>query len=209
MEVPRGYRSTVRAEQAGLTHATVRSTASRLFAGQGYAATSMRQIATEAGVSLTTVCTVGTKADVFLLVLDEALNGVSDGSTLFAGARGARVSGARSLETALEQAARSIVDADVRITGLWAAFEEGSNTDADLERAYARKAEEMRDEARSMILAVAGAGLCRVPEDLVTTSDLCWAAAHPQHYALLVHHAGWSPDRFRGWLVQRFAELLG
>jgi AcrR family transcriptional regulator len=53
-----------RAIQAAQTHAEILSAARRLFASQGYAATSVKDIAGEAGVSVQTVYdSVGSKAD--------------------------------------------------------------------------------------------------------------------------------------------------
>src|SRR5690606_18626095 len=62
----RGYESPVRRERAQRTREHVIATAATLFAEHGYAATSMRRIATEAGVGLETVTQTGRKADLLL-----------------------------------------------------------------------------------------------------------------------------------------------
>ena len=74
--VKRPYRSPLRAAQAETTRTAVISAASRLFADQGYAATSIEEIADAAGVSRATVFTsVGGKGALLKTALDVAIVG--------------------------------------------------------------------------------------------------------------------------------------
>ena len=74
------YHSPRRAEQAAATRAAIIAAAGRLFAEQGYAATTMAAIAAEARVTAKSVFTVADKAQLMLLAVDEAI--VGDGEPI-------------------------------------------------------------------------------------------------------------------------------
>jgi len=75
-EVKRTYQSTLRGAQAQSTREAVIAAAGRLFSEQGYAATSIDDIAAAAGVSRATVFTsVGGKPKLLKTALDVAIVG--------------------------------------------------------------------------------------------------------------------------------------
>src|SRR4051794_31194117 len=75
----RTYRSLVRAEQARRTQRSILAAARRLFTDRGYAATTMHEIASDAGVALDTVyAAVGPKAVLFRLLLETAISGTDE-----------------------------------------------------------------------------------------------------------------------------------
>ena len=75
-EVKRSYQSALRGAHAQSTRAAVIAAAGRLFTEQGYAATSIDEIAAAAGVSRATVFTsVGGKATLLKTALDVAIVG--------------------------------------------------------------------------------------------------------------------------------------
>src|SRR3954447_9572957 len=71
----RVYNSPLRAEQAQRTRATVLDGASRCFLDKGYAATTMKDVAAAAGVSVQTVFGQGSKAALLLACVDRAVVG--------------------------------------------------------------------------------------------------------------------------------------
>jgi AcrR family transcriptional regulator len=74
--VKRPYRSPIREAHAQTTRLAVIQAAARLFAERGYVATSMDEVAREAGVSRATVFTsVGGKADLLKAAYDVAVVG--------------------------------------------------------------------------------------------------------------------------------------
>src|SRR4051794_40624557 len=77
-EGKRVYRSALRAEQARRTRAAVLDAASRCFLEKGYAATTMKDVAAEAGVSVQTVFGQGSKASLLLGCVDRAVVGDDD-----------------------------------------------------------------------------------------------------------------------------------
>src|SRR5919205_983363 len=71
----RVYNSPLRAEQAQRTRAAVLDAAGRCFLDKGYAATTMKDVAAEAGVSVQTVFGQGSKASLLLACVDRAVVG--------------------------------------------------------------------------------------------------------------------------------------
>ena len=73
---PRAYRSSVREEQARRTRLAILDAARLLFTEQGYAATTIAQIAARAGVAVDTVyAAVGTKPVLTRLLMETAISG--------------------------------------------------------------------------------------------------------------------------------------
>src|SRR3954467_7608421 len=71
----RAYNSPLRAEQAQRTRTTVLDAAARCFLAEGYAATTMKDVAAAAGVSVQTVFGQGSKAALLLACVDRAVVG--------------------------------------------------------------------------------------------------------------------------------------
>src|SRR3954465_15151142 len=71
----RVYNSPLRAEQAQRTRTAVLDAAGRCFLDKGYAATTMKDVAAEAGVSVQTVFGQGSKAALLLACVDRAVVG--------------------------------------------------------------------------------------------------------------------------------------
>ena len=73
---PRRYRSPRRAEQAAATRARIVDAARHLVVEQGYAATTVSQVAARAGVAVDTVyAAVGRKPELLRQVLETAISG--------------------------------------------------------------------------------------------------------------------------------------
>src|SRR4051794_6959463 len=74
-EGKRLYNSPLRAEQAQRTRSTVLDAATRCFLAEGYAATTLKDVAAAAGVSVQTVFGQGSKASLLLRCVDRAVVG--------------------------------------------------------------------------------------------------------------------------------------
>src|SRR5918997_4719993 len=80
----RAYRSPLRAEQARRTRGVVLDAAGRCFLDRGYAATTMKDVAAAAGVSVQTVFGQGSKAALLLGCVDRAVVGDDESTPLAA-----------------------------------------------------------------------------------------------------------------------------
>src|SRR3954471_5870417 len=81
-EGKRVYNSPLRAEMAQRTRTAVLEAAGRCFLEKGYAATTMKDVAAQAGVSVQTVFGQGSKASLLLACVDRAVVGDDEESPL-------------------------------------------------------------------------------------------------------------------------------
>jgi AcrR family transcriptional regulator len=208
--MPRAYRSALRGQRAESTRQRILQVAGEEFARAGYAATSVRQLAIAAGVSVNTLYAIGSKPEIFLKALIQVMDEDADGARLIdrPEVAGLFEAGPPTLEQALTATAEQVTAANARAASLWAAFEEAANTDTDLAAAYQQETETMRADARRGLQRLVDAGICPAPADPGRTADLIWMAGHPRNYDLLVRRSGWAQADFRQWLVTQWGSLL-
>ncbi|HST85767.1 MAG TPA: TetR/AcrR family transcriptional regulator [Kineosporiaceae bacterium] len=206
----RAYRSALRGQQADRTRRRILQVAGEKFARDGYAATSVRQLAIEAGVSVNTLYAIGGKPEIFLAALVEVMDDNPEGARLIdrADVTGVLETGLPALEQVLMVLAEVITAANARAAKLWVAFEEAANTDADLAAAYQQETAKMRADGHRQVERLVSAGLCSAPADPARTVDLMWIAGHPRNYDLLVRWAEWTPADFQQWLATYWGNLL-
>lgn len=205
----RRYQSPVRAEGALRTRQAIVDTASELFVERGYAATSLADIATAAGVARPTVfAAFGSKAGLLRQVLDQALAGddapvpvaerpwfrpVWDASTagavLDAYAEVCLVIGRRS--ALLFETVRRAADDAPEAAELWKTLQ--------INR---------RSGAKMVVEQVQNLGGLKKDLDRHTATDVLWIFNDPAHYAALVLDRGWTELTFRSWLASTMRAAL-
>ena len=206
--VVRAYRSPVRTQRAEETKTRICQAAAPLFATQGYTRTSVRQVASAAGVSLESVYAAGGKAAVFLRSFELAFSGTPHGSSLLDLDELAPAWAAPTLDEILEAMTAFILESNERSAGLWSAYVEAANTDPVLAAAYAERMRAMRADGRRVLAAIVGRGLCAPPADPDRTVDAVWVVLHPGQHVLLVTHAGWSRSDYHAWMLTAIRSLL-
>jgi AcrR family transcriptional regulator len=183
----------LRAEQAGVTTRRILDAARRRFVEDGYAATTLRAIAADAGVAVQTVYAVfGSKANI-LRALRASV--VSDPA---AGEAYAAALPSPSADQALRSFASSIrmrweVGYDVVLVDLNAATAD-AGIRAEVDAANTRRRQGIADLAQRL------AKLDRRldPTHVEAVLD---ALTLPLVYGQLVHAHGWSPDAYESWLA--------
>jgi len=182
---------TLRQEQAKATRRRIADAARRLFASQGYSATSLAAVATEAGVAPRTVyATFGSKREILSAICEtwlqdarareraEEVLGLPDPL--------ARLGAAGGWLASLYAAGFDVVQI------LEAAVDEGPDT-----RRVLRSKLAGRNHVMDAMIASASEVL-GVP--VAEAQALFRAMAAPGVYEALVVDAGWSPERFGAWL---------
>ncbi len=201
---PRPYRSTIRRGQAPQL---VIAAATRLFATKGYLATSVEDIAAEAGVARPTVFTaVGTKPVILRLVLDQAVAG-DDAAVPVAERDWWRQTveepdAARSIELL----AHTMTAIAQRIALLARALEAAASADADAKQMWDRYQRQRRTGLREFAETLTS----RHPAvrcDVDTLTDTLWML-QPAAYLRLVADAGWTVERYETWLADLLARLV-
>ncbi|HSK26731.1 MAG TPA: helix-turn-helix domain-containing protein [Jiangellales bacterium] len=198
----RPYRSPRRQEQAAQTRAMVLEAATRLFAERGWAATGMRDVAREAGVSVETVyANFATKADLLLAAIDVAVVGDADPVALDERPEFAAL-GRGSRQERTRAAARLVTDIHRRTAGVNSALREAAASDPALDRLMReREAGRLRNVAEGMAL-IAGHPVT------MEQADALWAVLDIGVYRMLTDLRGWTPQQYETWLAGAVDRLL-
>ncbi len=188
------------------TRNRVVAAARELFVAKGYTATSMADIAAEAGVALQTVYTAGTsKAELLHMVVDLEVAG-DDEQVMFA-QREAFKALARQDDPRrqVRMLADLIAEVQERSASIQAAYRQAAAVDASaagyFEAAQVRRLQTFTEAVRMLPRAQ----LQRPPDEASTT---VWAIASPEMFHLLRHVRDWNADQYRSWLRRTLAAVL-
>lgn len=194
----------LRHRHAAVTRHSILDAARRLFVEQGYADTSMRQLADEAGVAVQTIYTaVGSKPAVLMALVDEMdqqhveplvvqlMQAERPAEILALGARLLRSARAVGFDFIRVFQNAAIVDPELR--PLW-------------DQAYGRH----RDGIARMCARVADTGALRPGLDLELATATALALTSNETYEELIHRRGWSDDEYERWVATALMwSLLG
>jgi AcrR family transcriptional regulator len=199
----RTYRSPRRALQAQQTRVVVLAACRSLFAERGWAATGVRDVASEAVVSVETVyATLGGKVALLTAALDGAVAG--DDEPIPLSERPVfHALGEGDFGTRVATAAALITDIHVRTMGLQLALREGAGGEPELARLLATQEENRR--------ASTGQGMALVLRREIgdRERDLFWAQTCPEVFDALVNRSGWSTEQYAAWVASLIENLQG
>ena len=200
----RSYRTSIR---RGDAPRLVIAAATRLFATKGYLATSIDDIAAEAGVARPTVFTaVGSKSVILREVLDQAIAG-DDAAVPVADRDWWRETieepdAARSIKLL----ARTMTRIGQRLALIARAMETAAGIDPDAAEVWDRYQRQRRIGLREFAEALTTTE-ATVRCDIETMTDTLWAL-QPAAYLRLVADAGWTPERYEAWLADLLTRLF-
>jgi len=205
----RTYRSPLRDEQARQTRSSVLAAARRLFTEQGYAATTVAQIATEAGVAVDTVyAAVGAKSVIFRLLLETALSGTDEAVPAEERDYVRRMMAQTGAREKLETYAAAVRAIGERLGPLHLVLRDAAAQAPELARIRddinSRRAKNMRSLARDLIAT----GDLRPDLEVDEIADVVWSMNSAEFYYLLVRDRGWAPAKFQGWLAETWCRLF-
>jgi AcrR family transcriptional regulator len=207
----REYRSAKRAASAEQTRARIRAAAAELFAGQGYVATKMKEVAALAGVGERTLYDAfPTKAALFghtlgvATVGDEEPVAVADRPEM----RAAREEG--DPRAAIAGTVAYLTDLLERAGDLIMVSVEAADADPDMRAAAEAGARATHEVYLALTTALGDRGVLRPGLDAGTAADILYALGSPHMHQLLRRHRRWSADGYRAWLERvLIGELLG
>jgi AcrR family transcriptional regulator len=206
----RPYDSPLRRSQAAATRIAIIDAATRLFIERGYGATSIDDIAREAGVSRATVFTaVGGKGVVLKTAYDVALVGDDEPVPMpqRPWAQGVRL--ATTAEAMLDAYADLVLVVAGRIGAIAEAIRGAAATDPDVRHVFDAIEQERLVGANNIVRMAIERGGIRAGLDAERAADVVWALNDPGLYVRLVHRRGWPPEAFRDWLAATLrAQLL-
>ncbi|MFD6391791.1 TetR/AcrR family transcriptional regulator [Nocardia sp. NPDC060259] len=197
----RRYDSLRRTLQAQATSVEIAQAARRLFVTQGWAATTVREVAREAGVSVPTVYSAyGNKTGLVQAVVDAA-DLSADAPRMLAELEAAVGDPPRQL-AAMAGYDRRLFE---RAADVIALVREAARTEPDLATTYL-DARRRADDTRIQVFT--SWPDCTLREDLATSVDIYAALCTIDVFTTLTAERGWSPDRVETWWTTTLSREL-
>jgi AcrR family transcriptional regulator len=198
----RRYDSLRRTAQAQETRAEIAEAARRLFVAKGWSATTVREVAAEAGVSVPTVyAAYGDKTGL--------VRALADAADLAADVPREVQDLEAAATPAGQLAAMAAYDRRLfeRSGDVIALVREAGRTEPELAAAYlAGRAR--GDRTRGEVFAAWPAGVLRAGVDVAEAVDIYAAVCNLDVYATLTVERSWSPDRVERWWAEALAREL-
>jgi AcrR family transcriptional regulator len=205
----RSYESPRRKAQAEATRRDILDSAQRLFEEQGYPATTMAQIAENAGVALKTVyLAFETKSGLLRALWNFLLRGGDEDRPIAEQDWYRQVLDEPDLERRLRLNAHNSALGKQRISGILEVIRTAAPTDADIASLWERIQSDYRANQRAIVEPLGkqlrpGLGVERA-------TDILWTINHPNTWQLVVVDRGWTPDEYEQWTGDlACAQLLG
>ena len=205
-EDKRTYVSALRDSQARQTRRQIVAAAGRLFAEQGFAATTVDAIAAEAGVSRKTVfISVGGKVALLKLAYDYAMAG-DDRPIPMIDREGLRAIMAEpDPHQQMRMYAEFVTAMGERISALWLALRGAAEVDDEARELYTRWEKERLDGMRGgPVRDLLAKDAIRPDRTSDEVAVIFWVLIDPALYHRFVVEAGWSRERFQDWLYEAF-----
>jgi AcrR family transcriptional regulator len=199
----RRYDSLRRATQARETRAEIARAARRLFVAQGWAATTVREVAREAGVSVPTVyAAYGNKAGLTRALADAA-DLAADASRLLEELEASATAPERQLAAMAAYDRRLFERAGDIIT----LVREAARTEPELATTY-HDGRKRGDESRVLVFSSWPEGVLRRGLDVRSAVDVYAAICNIDVYTTLTTERGWSPDHVEQWWSEALTREL-
>ena len=203
------YRSRVRAEAALRTRRLIRDAAARLFVEQGAAATTMRQIAAEAGVAERTVYTAfPTKGALFKEVLDVATVGDEKPLSVAQRPEFEAFLAERDPERAAAMFAEHGTELLERSGDLLTAALESSGADQEMRQLTEAAKAAMTVNMRSVAEAWQRSGMLREGLDADAAGAILYTLAGPVVHHQLRRDQSWPAPQYTAWLRDTLLRTL-
>jgi AcrR family transcriptional regulator len=188
------------------TRRRVLAAAQRLFVEKGYKATTVADIASEAGVAMQSVYNAGkSKADLLQRVIEVVVAGDDEDVLLTDRPSFAAIAEEPDAIRQVEMIAALVASTQERSAPVQVAFREAAavdeavaqNLDAELERRHATIA---------AVVGMIAEDRLRLSRDEAT--DTVWAIGSSEVFLLLRGRRGWDADRYRRWLTHTLVDQL-
>jgi AcrR family transcriptional regulator len=202
----RPYTSAVRDSQARRTRRQIVAAAGRLFAEQGFAATTIDAIAAEAGVSRKTVFTsVGGKVALLKLAYDYAMAGDDEPVPMIEREGLQAIMAEPDAHQQMRMFAEFVTGMGERISALWLALRGAAEVDEEARELYTRWDRQRHDTMHGgPVHDLLAKNAVRTDVTPAEAAAIFWVLTDPALYHQLVVQAGWARDRFRDWLFAAF-----
>jgi AcrR family transcriptional regulator len=193
-------------EERRATQRRVVEAARTLFLARGYVATTMDDIAQEAGVARQSVYKAGqSKADLLHLVTDLAVAGDDRDVMLLQRPSYAALSGEADPERQVQMIAALITTTMERLAPVWVAYREAAAVDAKAAANLVAAHQRRHETFAGMIQLVPADRLRHSPEE---STDTAWAIGSIDVFLLLRSLPGWDAAKYSVWLSRTLVDQL-
>jgi len=203
----RGYDSPVRQEQAAQTRARIVEAAGELFEAQGYARTTVRQIAEAAGVAVDTVyATFGAKPRVLTALIDDRLAGGTGVANVMDRPEALAVRDELDQRRQIALLAHDLAGVVVRVGPVFEMLRTAGSVEPAMAEVYAEMQAYRLENQRRAIRWIAARGPLRL--SVPRAAETLWALAAPDTARLLMQSRGWSTKQYGDWLADVLTRVL-
>ncbi len=205
----RPYVSGVRQEQARRTRLRILDAADRLFSKNGYAATTIESIASEAGVATDTVYAVfRSKRAVLSGLMDRQVGGDDQPIAVLDRAEPQAVRLEPNQRRQLARFVAGVTDGIERSRPIDDIMRSAAAVDRDISTLRASIQEERFRNMTTVVRWLRANGPLRGERRVEEAAAIVWTLTSPEVHRLLRVDRGWSPERFRDWLGDTLARTL-
>jgi AcrR family transcriptional regulator len=205
----RRYHSPRRAEQAAQTRHAVLAAARDLFVSNGYAATTVAEIAREARVAVDTVyATVGRKPALLREVLESAISGSDAAVPPEQREYIARARAAASARDKITAYVTGLVEIQSRLAPVFLALRDAAGSDPESAALWKEISDRRATNMRRFAADLRGTGDLRTDLTDDDVADIVWSMNGTEYWVLLVGERGWSRERFAAYLIDAWSRLL-
>jgi AcrR family transcriptional regulator len=198
-----------RAAAAEDTRRLIVEAAGRLFATQGYVATTIEAIADEAGVAVQTIYNaVGPKAAVLSRLLDVTIAGDHEDRSVLDRVRDRPEPGTADPGAIIRDLARTATDIASRVGDVWYVVESAAAVDPSIAVLVAKNDAERLAGYRFVGRLLNDRRALRSGLTVDGAAAIVWSLAGVRTYRAFVTERGWSPARYRRWLEDSLAAAL-
>jgi AcrR family transcriptional regulator len=207
----RRYESKRRLEQAQETRRAILAAAKQRFENDGYAATTVAEIAADAGVATKTVyLAFESKGGVLRALWNLLLRGEQDDRPVAEQGWYREVLEEPDPERQLRLNARNSAHGKQRISSMLEVIRSAASTDPEIDVLWQRIQSEYRGNQRAIVEQLAQRKALSPRLDVERAADVLWTINHPNTWQLLVVQRGWTPEQYEQWSGDAACrELLG
>jgi TetR/AcrR family transcriptional regulator of autoinduction and epiphytic fitness len=205
----RPYDASRRRAAAGRNQSAMLDAARTLFAENGYAATTLTQIAATAGVSPASVAAAfGGKAGLLRRLVDVGIVGDDQPVPLGERPEARRIAAETDPHRQIEQFAALVADVHARLAGLQGILAEAAGADEQVRQDLVRMQRGRRAGMAEFTAVLAAAGHLRPGLGVEKAADVVWALTEPRLFVGLCHERGWSTRSYAELLAGQLAAAL-
>jgi TetR/AcrR family transcriptional regulator, regulator of autoinduction and epiphytic fitness len=200
----RPYDGANRGRQARETRRRIVEAAARLFVHDGYAATSISAIATEAGVAVPTVyAALRSKANILRAVIELTVRGDDDELPVAASAAWRELERQHDPRDTLARFARLHREICDREAEVFAQLEAAAGADPEATEMLAEHDRLRYTTQRRLARSLHRRSSLKPGLGVREAADLIWTLASERTYLALVRDRGWSPKRYERWVGEQ------